>query len=158
MSGSYGSYFRAVLLIGDITAFCLAFVIAVWLRWATNPGKIFVVESIPVEGILYVLPYILVVWVSVFFFFGLYRLDRSAVDEAIRVLQTVGVALALMMAVAFFNRSFLISRGLVIYFVPAVIVTTVFVRAFIRFGWHKVLRLRPVQGQALVVGTGRLAR
>ena len=72
--------------------------------------------------------------------------------------RAVLVTFLILGAATFFYRGFSYSRAVVLLMIPLVLTGSVIFRAGARFLWLQVLRLEPVQGAALLVGTGPIAR
>jgi exopolysaccharide biosynthesis polyprenyl glycosylphosphotransferase len=146
-------------LVGDVMATALGVFVAYWLR--------FVVEIQPVtKGVpplveyLRLVPVVIVLWPTVFYFQGLYqrRRIRSRADEFMRIVLGVLLATVLLTAGLTFYRGFEYSRLFLAIFAG---VDVVFVTAS-RFAIRGILgRIRRSGGnlqRLLVVGAGDLGR
>lgn len=149
--------YKVALLLADLAAFVLAFVGAAFVRYELNPGW-FAPGRTPWGELVAALPYALLVWAVAARFSGLYRLGLGAVEELLRLVRAVVVTFLVLGAATFFYRDFSYSRAMVLLAVPGVLVGTLVLRFLVRGIWHQVLRLDPIQGHALVVGTGPMAR
>ncbi|RMG20482.1 MAG: sugar transferase [Deltaproteobacteria bacterium] len=150
-------YFKILLLVADLAAFLAALGAAVWVRYEFNPGW-FEPGQAPWPALLAVLPYALGVWGLSLWVTGSYRLGLSSLEELWRLGRAVLATFLLLGAATFFYRDFSYSRAVVLLMIPLVFSGSVLARAIARFLWHQVLQLDPVQGRALVVGTGPMAR
>lgn len=142
--------------VGDVIAICLAWVLAYYLRFS---GWFPISKGIP-DPILYfkLLPFIGIIWVSVFWGIGLYQRTghhRSAIFEAVDLIS--GCALATLVFIAFTNfyEEYRYSRVVLLIFViihPIFIITSrSLLRKFIR-AYLKNLAPKKV----LVIGGGGL--
>ena len=150
--------YKALLLVADLLAFVAGLLLATWVRYDLNPEHLFKPGVSPWDALLAVLPYALVVWAVVARFGGLYRLGQSPVEELLRLTRAVLVTFLILGAATFFYRGFSYSRAVVLLMIPLVLTGSLLFRAGARFLWHQVLRLEPVQGAAILVGTGPIAR
>ncbi len=158
MSETRSYNYKVLLLLADLAALVAGLLAATWLRYDLNPGTLFKPGHPPWDALLAVLPYALVVWGVTARFSGAYRLNLGPVEELLRLARAVLVTFLILGAATFFYRGFSYSRAVVLLMIPLVFTGTVLFRAGARFLWHQVLRLEPVQGAALVVGTGPIAR
>lgn len=149
------------MLLGDLIATGISVPFAYWLRFHTD--VIPVTKGVP-ETMMYVglTPFILGLWVIVFYFQGLYRPRRirSRFDEAVKL--TIAVAFATIMLVAglsFYRPpDFTYSR----FFIPVFSVTNIVLVIGMRWTIAAVLgRIRRSGANlqnVLVVGAGELGR
>ncbi|MDF1562236.1 MAG: sugar transferase [Deltaproteobacteria bacterium] len=156
MSDTHKYSFKVLLLLADLAAFGGALLGGMWLRYYHHLW-VFEAAPAPWAEVLQVLPYALVIYAVVLRFSGLYHLHRSALDEVLGLLRAIIVSFAIILAVTFFYRTFSYSRAVVLLMLPLTFVGTLLLRTLVRFFWHQVLQLDPVQGSALLVGSGPVA-
>ncbi len=150
-----------VKLVGDVLATGVAFLFAYWLR--------FVVEIQPVtkgmppfQKYLQLLPVVLVLFPTVFYFQGLYhrRRIRSRFDESMRVTVAVFLATVLLTAGLTFYRpeNFTYSRLFIAIFAVAETLTVSFFRYTLGAALARIRRSGGNLHRVLVIGAGDLGR
>jgi len=157
---------------GDLLATCLAFIVAWQIRFKTDWIP-FTKDHLPdFRYYLLLLPIVLIVWVVVFHFHGLYqaRRNRSGVDEALTMLVAVVLGLVLLMGLITWLRFDVprpdgtgmeplnFSRSFLALFTLLDLVLLVFARTVIRaYLRHIRLQGRNLQ-RILIAGAGVLGR
>lgn len=153
----------ALNLGGDIAATVGAFFLAWYLRFVQPVVEI--TKSVPdFEPYLRMLPFIVLIWPTVYYFHGLYRIRRghSRVDEMISIVVATVLALVILTSVLTFDRltqagtddPFSYSRAFFALFV----VTDIFLVSFLRLITRAFLRRFRRRGhnvrRILIVGAG----
>ncbi len=148
---------------GDVAATVGAFFLAWYLRFVQP--VIEVTKSVPdFEPYARMLPFILLIWPTVYYFHGLYRIRRghSRVDEMISIVVATVLAMVILTAVLTFDRltqagsddPFSYSRAFFALFAAS----DIFLVALLRFTTRAVLRVVRRRGhnvrRILIVGAG----
>ena len=148
-------------LIGDLAATVLTVPVAYWLRFHFE--IVAITKGVPDwEHYLILMPMVLVIWPTVFYFQGLYqrRRIRSRTDELIRLVTAVLFSTALLIAVASFYRppDFTYSRVFFLFFGLSNFVLVVSFRGIISGVLGRIRRSGRNLRTVLVVGAGDLGR
>lgn len=153
----------ALNVAGDVAATVGAFFLAWYLRFVQPVVE--VTKSVPdFEPYMRMLPFILLIWPTVYHFHGLYRIRRghSRVDETISIVVATVLALVILTAVLTFDRltqagsddPFSYSRAFFALFLTC----DIFLVALLRFTTRAVLRVVRRRGhnvrRILIVGAG----
>jgi len=149
----------ALKLLGDIVATLLAFFVAYWLRFVVQIQPV-TKGTPPLTDYLRLVPVILLLWPSVFYFQGLYqkRRIRSQTDESVRVILAVALATILLTAGLTFYRDISFSRLFLAIFAGVDALFIVISRLGIRRMLGRIRRSGGNLQQLLVVGAGDLGR
>ncbi len=140
----------------DLSAVTLAWILSYYFRFY---GGLEVTRGVP-DATLYLklLPFIGVIWLSVFFVFGFYRRSnrhRSAVVEAIDILQSCLMATIAFIAFTYFYEEYRYSRLVIVIFGVIHPFFIVFGRSLLRKAL-RIYRRRAAPRRTLLVGGGDL--
>lgn len=138
----------------DATMVCVAWVLAYWLRFYSG---LEVTRGVP-DPVLYwkLIPFIAVIWLVVFMMSGFYRRStkhRSAVLEALDILQSAGLATLAFIAFTYFYEEYRYSRLVLVLFVALHPIMLVSGRSLVRkaLRWY---RRRAAPRRTLIIGSG----
>ncbi len=145
---------QAFFVLSDVVATVIALVAAYVIRfesaWPIPKG------SQPFESYSGLIPVILVLWPTVFYFHPLYQIrrDRSTIDETLGVVVAGSLSTFLLISVLSFWRAYSFNRPLIVLF----LVLDIFLVALARFGIRKYLETVWASGvgvrRVLIVGAG----
>ena len=149
----------ALLLLGDLVATVGAVLLGYWLRFEIEIQP--VTKGVaPLEQYLRLLPVLIVLWPTVFYFQGLYqkRRIRSKIDELLRVLVAVMLATILLAAGLTFYREASYSRVFLATFFAVDVLLVSLTRWAILVALARIRRSGGNLQSVLVVGAGELGR
>jgi len=149
-----------LLFLADSVVCCLSIFITYWLR--TYVLSSFVATAPEFHSLMVYIrafPFVLVIWVSVFYFSGLYSIKRSTsrLNESLQIFKSLSLVILIVMAGSFL-RHFDYSRSIVILFYFLSIPLTIVFRFVIRKIQHEMLRKGFNRIPALIVGTGETGK
>ncbi|KKP41137.1 MAG: UDP-phosphate glucose phosphotransferase [Candidatus Peregrinibacteria bacterium GW2011_GWC2_33_13] len=142
-----------ILLFSDIVWFLLAFLSAYNFRNKVS----FSIQ--PIEVYLKVLPFVLMLLIIVFHFYGLYQKKNriSKISEIYLIIKAETVCLILIMAASFLQK-YDYSRGLVMLFWMFGLIYLNFGRFLIRFFLRLIYKKGRLKTQVLIIGAGIYAK
>jgi exopolysaccharide biosynthesis polyprenyl glycosylphosphotransferase len=116
-------------------------------------------EFHPLSVYIHAFPYVLLIWVTVFYFKGLYSLKRSTsrLNESLQIFYSLSLVILIVMAGSFLKH-FDYSRSIVLLFYVLIIPLTIIFRFIIRKIQQKMLRKGFNKVLALIVGTGETGK
>lgn len=123
--------YKFSLFVLDMLAFFVALNIAIYLRYSANlpfaKGG-----TAPWEAIFQAVPFVVLAWLVVSSLFGTYRIHQTVLDEISSVIRATMFTLLALLASTFFYRGFSYSRGMIVFFIPLVLVSIVAERLIFR--------------------------
>jgi exopolysaccharide biosynthesis polyprenyl glycosylphosphotransferase len=148
---------KLVLVVLDIFAFLIAFIVAMHLRF--NALGIFSESTPPWEEMLSSIPVALGVWVFMLHACGVYETGRRRLFfELARIVQALFFLTCILLSVIFFYRSFSYSRGFAVLFLPLILVVTFGLRIAFRIVRAQIDGLETFRQRVLLVGNSIVAR
>ncbi|MBI4833387.1 MAG: sugar transferase [Planctomycetes bacterium] len=109
--------YKALLLIADILGISAAYLASLAIRfYLFKDWDIFRQGDPPLEIYLKTLPYILIIWLVIFRFSGVYALALKGSDEIITVFKAVLFCVLISLSFLFFYREFEYSRAVLAFF------------------------------------------
>jgi exopolysaccharide biosynthesis polyprenyl glycosylphosphotransferase len=146
-------------LVGDVCATVFALFAAYWLRFIVQIQP--VTKGVPpISDYLLLVPVVVALWPTVFYFQGLYqrRRIRSRADEGMRVVLGVLLATVLLTAGLSFYREISYSRLFLAVFAVVDVISVAAVRFAVRGILGRIRRSGGNVQRLLVVGAGHLGR
>ena len=114
--------YKVFLLICDACAIAGGFFIALLLRFNLLKDYLPQKEPISLQAHLNTFPYILVIWLLVFRFSGLYSPALRGVDEFLSLLKGIILSVLVSLSAVFFHREFEYSRIVLVFFTTGVFI------------------------------------
>ncbi len=148
---------KLALLVLDVLAFVVAFVVAMHLRFTANLS-IFEFGLPPWEPMLYALPFILGAWLLTLLTSGLYKVERNRLFiEFAWLIRGLLVFVGVLLSATFFYRGFSYSRGFAILFLGLLLGLTFFGRIAFRIIRKRIENLDDFKRRVLLVGRSHAA-
>lgn len=147
------------LLLSDIFWFFLSFLLAYTIRNNILPVFIGRAPIQPLTVYLSVIPYILILMVVIFYWYGLYerRTRQTGLSEIVRLTRAVTFCLLLIMAASFLQK-YEYSRGLVIIFYVCSLVLINVGRLIVRTVQRYFVAVGKGEIRILIIGAGKPGR
>jgi heat shock protein HtpX len=147
-----------VLLLSDIIALLVAMVLAVTLRFYLAFSFLVPWERIPFERSIDAYSYIILLWLLIFRFFGLYNTKLSGVSEFFQTLKAVTLSYLIVLALTYFYRTYFLSRGASVIFYFLSIISVLFFRKVTRSVLDRAFKTRAAQQKLLIIGFNKMAK
>lgn len=158
MANPYIDRQRWALLVCDVLAFLLAFVVAMHLRFDAHLS-FFEPGYPPWEPMLQSLPIMFGVWLTTLASSGLYRVERRQFFmEFARLVQSLLILSGIVLSLTFFYRGFSYSRGFAILFMPLLLGFTFFARTVFRVVRARIESIEDHRNRVLLVGDSPVAK
>lgn len=158
MANPYIDRQRWALLVCDVLAFLLAFVVAMHLRFDAHLS-FFEPGYPPWEPMLQSLPIMFGVWLAVLASSGLYRVERRRFFmEFAGLVQSLLILSGILLSLTFFYRGFSYSRGFAILFMPLLLGFTFFTRTAFRVVRARIESIEDHRNRVLLVGASPVAK
>lgn len=147
------------LLLSDIFWFFLSFLLAYTIRNNFLPEFIGRAPIQPLTVYLSVMPYILVLVVAIFYWYGLYerKARRTGLSEMVRLTRAITFCLLIIMAASFLQK-YEYSRGLVIIFYICSLVLINIGRLIVRTVQRYFVAMGKGEIRILIIGAGKPGR
>lgn len=149
--------YKLILLIADVLAVTTAYTVSLLIRFLfTKEWAFYKPGEAPLEAYLKTFPYVLILWLVIFRFSGVYSTVLRGVDEFLVILKAVLFCVLISLSTAFFYRSFEYSRAVLVFFAFSLPFLVIGYRYLLRWFRHKILKTSGSITRVIIVGHNEL--
>jgi exopolysaccharide biosynthesis polyprenyl glycosylphosphotransferase len=150
--------YKVFLLVCDACAIAGGFFLSLLLRFNLLKDYLPQKEPVSLQAHLNIFPYILIIWLLVFQFSGLYSPALRGADEFLSLLKGVIISVLVSLSVAFFHREFEYSRIVLVIFTIGVFILVVNFRVAGRWLWNLLISRSGGLRRLAIIGTNELGQ